>query len=89
MEYTRTYGVVTDVAKQGWFQVNTKCVRSHSLDGARFPHIATIEYTAGENVYILRKWISYNKKPPEKGDKIPVIYNPEKPKKAKAMLNDV
>lgn len=42
----RTEGTVLSVKKQWWLKVNTKAVRLGPLDGARFPHIVTVEYMA-------------------------------------------
>ena len=34
-----TFGTVIDVSEQWWFKLNTKALRTHSLDGAIFPHV--------------------------------------------------
>ena len=44
--YKEAAGTVISVKKQWWLKVNAKRVRLHAMDGAMFPHIVKVEYTA-------------------------------------------
>ena len=52
-----TTGTVISVATQWWLKINTKPVRLHALDGAIFPYIIKVRYTADGKDYFKRKWI--------------------------------
>jgi len=80
-----TSGTVISVAKQWWLKVNTKPVRMHSLDGATFPHVIKIKYTADGKDYIKRKWIRAGSPVPSVGSSAKVIYSEKKPSKAKVL----
>lgn len=49
--YQQTTGTVTAAHKQWWLKVNTKPIRRHAWDGALFPFIIDVEYTAGGIAY--------------------------------------
>ncbi len=72
-------GKVTKTYSCWWLKVNTKPVRLHSLDGARFPHIITFAYTVDSIPYEGKLWVPYSLRPPQPGEEIPVYYDPDKP----------
>ena len=76
-----TQGIITDVYSCWWFTINTKPVRSHSLDGAVFPDIITFEYNVGDNSYSGKKFIGINRSGLKKWDRISVYYDKSKPKR--------
>lgn len=80
-----TTGTVISVAKQWWLKVNRKPMRLHALDGATFPHIIKVEYTAGGKAYTKRKWINAGDLVPTVGSSVRVMYNSDKPSKAKIL----
>ena len=80
-----TIGTVLSVAKQWWLKVNTKPIRTGTLDGATFPHIIKVQYVVGGNTYTKRKWIGAGKAVPAVGSKLTVIYSSDKPGKAKIL----
>ncbi len=75
----RTTGTVIAVKKLWWLKINTKPVRTHSLDGALFPHSITVKYTVNGIEYIKKAYISAKKKPPARGAETAVYYNGNKP----------
>ena len=79
----KTTGTVISVSKQWWLKVNRKPVRVHALDGAEFPHIIKVQYTVEGTEYTKRKWISAGAPVPSIGSCISVIYDENKPSKAK------
>lgn len=81
-----TRGTVVSVSKQWWLKVNRRPVRLHPLDGAEFPHIVKIRYTAGGRDHTCRKWIGAGVRPPEVGDTVAVLYREEHPSRGKAAL---
>ena len=78
-----TRGTVMFVAKQWWFKVNTKAVRTRALDGAVFPHVIKVWYAADGKEYTKRKWIGAGSPVPAVGSFVRVRYCKEKPSKAK------
>ncbi len=76
-----TQGTITDVYSCWWFQINTKAVRTHSLDGAVFPDIISFEYSVGDISYSGKKFIGVNKSGLKRGDKILIYYDKSKPRK--------
>ena len=81
-----TTGTVRSVAKQWWFKVNAKPIRTGALDGATFPHIITVQYVVEENTYTKRTWIGAGKAVPVIGSNLTVLYCSGKPRKAKILL---
>lgn len=79
----KTTGVVISVKKQWWFKVNTKPIRTGALDGAVFPHIIKVKYTAEGREYTKSKWIGAGKDTPDVDSAVSVIYRKDKPSKAK------
>ena len=80
-----TIGTVLSIAKQWWLKVNTKSVRTGSLDGAIFPHIVKVEYVVDGKTYTKRKWIGAGQVVPAIGSKLTVLYCSNKPSKAKIL----
>jgi hypothetical protein len=58
----------------------------HSFDGAIFPHVIKVLYQVNGKSYHKSKWVSANKVPPSVNSKVSVIYDENKPKKAKIIL---
>ena len=83
MQQRETMGTVVSVIKQWWLKVNTKPVRTGPLDGAVFPHIIKVSYTVNGTEYSKRKWIGAGSPVPGIGTAVKVIYDEEKPSKAK------
>ncbi len=76
-------GTVISVARQWWLKINTKPVRMHAMDGAVFPYVIKVQYEASGKTYQKRKWISAGKPVPAVGTEVSVLYNENKPSKAK------
>ena len=82
----KTTGTVTSVSTQWWLKINRIPVRLHSLDGASFPHIIKIRYTAGGENHILRKWIRAGVRPPDEGSTVTILYQEDRPSRARTVL---
>ncbi len=72
-------GTVISVKKQWWLKVNTKPVRMHAMDGATFPHVVTVKFTADGNEIVKKKWLRSFITPPSVGNTVKVIYRTDKP----------
>ena len=83
MQQREAMGTVVSVAKQWWLKVNTKPIRTGPLDGAAFPHIIKVSYTVDGFEYSKRKWVGAGSPVPGIGTGVKVIYDAEKPSKAK------
>lgn len=81
----QTTGTVISAAKQWWLKVNRKPVRMHALDGAEFLYIIKIEYTVDGKAYTKRKWINAGNPVPKVGSDVQVMYDSDKPSKAKIL----
>ena len=77
----RTQGTVLSVKTQWWLKVNTKAVRSGTLDGAAFPHIVKVKYTVEGNDIVKNKWLGANILPPSVNGSVTVVYREDKPTK--------
>ena len=75
-------GTVVSVSKQWWLKINTKPIRTSTLDGAIFPYIIKVRYTVDGIEYTKRKWISPGVAVPEIGSDVTVVYCEDRPKKA-------
>jgi hypothetical protein len=75
----RTIGAVLSVKRQWWLKVNTKPIRMGTMDGAAFPHVIRVKYTAEGREIIKRKWLGAGVEPPQVNSQITVIYREEKP----------
>lgn len=81
----QTSGTVIAATKQWWMKVNRKPIRTHALNGAEFPYIIKIEYTVDGKTYRKRKWINAGDPVPKVGSTVQVMYDSEKPSKAKIL----
>lgn len=81
-----TIGKVVSIKKQLWLKVNTKAFRKGALDGAAFPSIIKVTYKVNDQEYAKRKWISARSNVPFIDSDVKVIYNENKPSKAKIIL---
>ena len=81
----QTTGTVIAATKQWWMKVNRKPIRTHALNGAEFPYIIKIEYTVDGTSYRKRKWINAGEPVPKVGNNVQVMYNSDKPSKAKIL----
>ena len=86
MQQRETTGTVVSVTKQWWLKVNTKPIRNGPLDGAVFPHVIKVSYTADGTEYSKRKWIGAGSPVPGIGATVKVIYDEGKPSKAKLVF---
>ena len=75
----QTEGVVEAVKTCWWIKINTKPVRRHMMDGAVFPHMIHFAYTVESQTYRGKRYVRYYKRCPEKGEKLTVYYEREKP----------
>jgi hypothetical protein len=80
-----TTGTVISVTTQWWLKVNTKPLRMGAMDGAVFPHIIKVAYTAEGRAYTRRKWIGAGSPVPTKGSSVTVVYSEDKPAKARIL----
>lgn len=77
----QTQGVITEVKTCWWLKINTKPVRRNTFDGALFPHIIHFTYTVGGQAYWGKRYVQWNKRCPQKGEKLTVYYEKENPVK--------
>lgn len=77
----QTEGVVTEVKTCWWLKINTKPVRRHSFDGAVFPHIIHFAYTVAGQTFCGKRYVNWNKRCPQKGEKLTVHFKKENPEK--------
>ncbi len=81
----QTAGIVVSVKKQWWLSIRTKALRTGPLDGTVFPYIMKVKYTVDGQEYSKRVWINAGLPVPEVGSAVQVLYNSDKPSKAKVM----
>ena len=81
----QTEGTVVSVKKQWWLSIRTKALRTGPLDGTIFPHIVKVRYTADGQEYTKRKWIHAGLPVPEVGSAVQVLYDSDRPSKAKIL----
>lgn len=84
----RTTGTVISAKKQWWFKVNTKSFRKGPLDGATFPYIVKVKYTAEGREYVKTKWIGPEYPAPAEGQVLQLVYDDERPDKIKVVYYD-
>jgi len=75
----RTVGTVAAVKACWWLKVNTKPVRTHALDGARFPHIIEFTYSVNGRDYSGKRYVSWAVRCPQCGERITVYYDSKNP----------
>jgi len=83
---TAVRGNVVGVQKCWWIKINTKPMRSHSLDGAIFPHIITYKYDVSRKSYCGKQMISAYAHCPQVNESIQVFYDPSHPEKSAIQL---
>ena len=83
----RTTGTILSVKKQWWLKVNTSPVRMGPLDGAIFPHIVKVQYTANGQEFIKKKWLGASITPPHVNEQVTVMYQEDKPTKFKLIIS--
>lgn len=79
-------GTVTAVKRLWWIKVNTKPVRAHATDGARFPHFITVSYTVDSTSYCVTKYVSWRKECPKIGQQVSILYQPSNPRKVTVVI---
>ena len=82
MSCEETKGTVISAKTQWWLKINTKPVRMGAMDGATFPHIIKVRYTANGKIYTKRKWIAAGRPVPVPGSTVCVLYTGDKPARA-------
>ena len=82
----QTEGAVTQVKTCWWLKVNTKPVRRNMFDGAVFPHIIHFTYTVDGKAYRGKRYVNWNKRCPQKGERLTVYYEKENPAKYAVMV---
>ena len=75
-------GTVTNIQKCWWIKIDTKPIRMHALDGARFPHIIAYEYNVSGKKYCGKQMISAYAPCPKINESIQVFYDPSHPEKS-------
>lgn len=76
-----TDGTVTKVEKVWWLKIKTKPVRLYATpDNTVFPYVITFSYSIQGVGYCGKRYIPVRYRVPERGEIIPVYYDPEKPK---------
>ena len=53
------------------------------MDGAMFPHVIKVTYTVDGREYAKRKWAGAGVPVPMKGNSVKVVYDADKPSKAR------
>ena len=79
-------GIITKVYKQWWLKINTKSFRLGPFDGALFPHVIKVKYTVNSKDYFKLKWVGPYKTVPVVNQNVIVVFNDQKPKKARIFL---
>ncbi len=72
-------GTVTAVKTCWWMKVNQKPFRTHSLDGAAFPHMVSFRYTVDGKDYTSRRFLNWTVRCPAVGGRVTVWFDPEAP----------
>lgn len=83
----KTIGTVISVKKQWWLKVNTKPIRLHAFDGARFPHIITVKFVIDGQEYTKKKWVRALQECPPLNARVTVIYQEDQPAKWRVELD--
>ncbi|MDE6727033.1 MAG: sugar ABC transporter permease [Oscillospiraceae bacterium] len=76
-----TEGVILAAKKCWWIKINTKPVRTHALDGAVFPYLVTVRYSANGTELTGKKLVVWKDRVPRVGSAVTVKYNADKPAK--------
>ena len=78
-ENKRTTGMITSVKTCWWIKINTKPIRRHMLDGAKFPHIIHFTYTVDGAAYQGSSCVDWQLRCPDKGERVTVFYDKNDP----------
>ena len=81
----RTTGTILSARKQWWLKINKKPMRKGSLDGAVFPYIIKIRYTAAGREYVKWKWIGPQYPVPVEGASVQLAYEEDHPNRIKVI----
>ena len=81
-------GVVTGTRTLWWCKVNTKPVRRHLADGARFPHSVSFRYTVDGQTYTARTVLGWYAWCPGVGEAVRVYYAPDRPERCALRSED-
>lgn len=81
----QTTGTVTAVTKQWWLKVNKSPVRVLGTQGATYPYVIKVTYSADGKEYTKRKWINAGEPVPKVGSEVQIVYSEDKPSKAKIL----
>lgn len=79
----KAIGTVVSATKQWWLKINTKPVRGFGSNGAIYPYVIKVTYSADGNQYEKRKWIKAGQPVPLVGSSMEVMYSSENPSKAR------
>ena len=83
----KTIGTVISAKKQWWLKMNTKPIRLHAFDGARFPHIITVKFVVDGQEYTKKKWVRALQECPALNVRVTVIYREDQPAKCRVELD--
>ena len=78
-ENSKTIGRVTKVKKCWWLKVNAKPIRTHTLDGAKFPAIISFDYFVEGMRYEGKRYISSQRLCPHLDEAVIVFYDKDSP----------
>ena len=79
LENNKATGTITVVKTCWWIKINTKNVRMHALDGAKFPHIIYFTYNVNDMEYQGSSCVSYYLRCPNKEETITIFYDKNEP----------
>ena len=71
-----------------WLKVNTKPVRRHMADGARFPHSVSFRYTVDGQTYTARTVLGRYARCPGVEEAVRVYYAPDRPERCALQPED-
>lgn len=83
-----THGVVASTRSLWWCKVNTKPVRLHLADGARFPHSVAFRYTVDGREHTARTVLGWYARCPGVGETVRVFYDPDRPSRCTLQPED-
>ena len=81
-------GIVVSSKRQWWLKINKKAVRRGSFDGAVFPYIVKVKYEVDGVEHTRKKWVVLDEQPYD-GKEVKVLYQQNKPKKIKVVIDDL
>lgn len=78
-ENSKTIGRITNVKKCWWLKINTKSIRTHTRDGAKFPAIISFDYFVEGMRYKGKRYVSWRRSCPHIGEEVVVFYDKGNP----------